>query len=206
MDTSDVIAIAALAAGLTGLFFTWRGDRRSKRAEARADGAETRAKAAELRAIKAVEDAERQERKSLWGNVVIALNEMVTQNALSAEIQGLLTKLRISLTELVDGISEEDYPNISEYTGLAHGITALHYEASLAQLSGKEHTSENVWRAHKPVIDWLSACIQNFRLLRNSEPSPELREQLSTSLQNYREVYEKMASRSELSNELKDDK
>lgn len=195
MDFSDVISVGALLVAGGGLCFTWQSSRRSKRAEERALAAEMRSDASEKRAIEAAEKAERQEKHALWGRAVTALNELVTCDARSQEVRSRLTQLRISLTELGDGLNQEVYPGLDEYFALTHGITALHYDRSLAQMEGKPSTTEVIWEAHKPIVDWLSACIQNFRLLRSSEPGPELMEQLGQSLANYREVHQQLKER-----------
>lgn len=196
METSDIIATIALAIAFGSLLFTWRNHVLAQEAEKRAIAAELRASASEIRAIEAAEKAEKQERRGLWNRPIEALGQLVTKHGLEKETPDLIAQARIALMFLSDNLSEEDYPGIGEYLGITHGITAMHYEKSVAAMEGSPKSVEVMSRVHAPVAEWISASISNLRLLQNSELDDDLRSKLTESLDNYRDIFRDMRGRS----------
>lgn len=192
METSDVIALFAVLIAGCSLAFTWKNHALAREAEKRAIASEMRSEASELRSIEAFEKAEKQERRGYWNRPIEAFGRLVTCHAMDEKAQDRLADCRLALMSLLDHVSEEEYPGIGDYIPLTHGITALHYEKSLLAMKGKPKTIETISEAHEPIVQWLSACISNLRVLQNSENSEDLRAALGRSLQNYRDVYRQL--------------
>lgn len=153
---------------LVGVIFTANAALKAAKADQRADKADSRAERSEQRAIKAEKWAEEQRQSSLWGNAIAGLQEMVTYHAMTPEIPAKIMNLRIALTELSDGLPEEEVPRIDDYMAGIHGVTALMYERSLFKVAHEDGSADSVGSAHEPIVVWLSACIGNLRLLRRT--------------------------------------
>lgn len=153
---------------LVGVIFTANATLKAQKADQRADKAESRAERSEQRAIKAEKWAEEQRQSTLWGNAIAGLQEMVSFHAMTPEIPTKIMNLRIALTELSDGLPEDEFPRVDKYMAGIHGVTALLYERSMFRVANEDGSVDSISSAHEPIVDWLSACIGNLRLLRRT--------------------------------------
>lgn len=176
-------ALGAISA-IVSVVFTAQASLRAEKAEQRAEKAEGRAERSEQRAIQAEESAEKQRQFSLWGDAINGLQEMVTYHALTPEIPAKLMNLRIALTELSDGLPEEDFPRLDEFMAGIHSVTALLYERSIFQVSHEDGSVDSISSAHEPIVKWLSGCIGNLRILRRTVDKTKRDEWIVAGIEN----------------------
>ncbi len=197
-QSSNVLSIVALCISSVGGLCAVLGVVFTSIASHRAGKAERRAVAAEQRAIEADNKAAASTRRELWSAAIIALNEMVTYHALSPEIQGKLTRLRISLMELADGLDDKQYPKLGDYLALIHACTALVYERSIYELRALGDSPNEIMSSHGKVINWMSGNISNLRLLRGMEPGERAAETIQMGLENLTEIYQGLKPQSDI--------
>ncbi|MEJ1116827.1 hypothetical protein WBN73_21225 [Paenarthrobacter sp. CCNWLY172] len=161
------IAILGGVTGLSGFIISVRADRRATRAD-------KRAAAADHRAIRAEEEGARARQRELWSDVISAMQDVVGANVLAQDMRPVLVRVRSSMTELVDGVTGEHYKRLDRWMSVEHKVINGLLEQAMLQLSGSGHTMKQIEDAHHAPNEWAASFINNLRVARKLEPSPDV--------------------------------
>ena len=152
-----ILAVIGGVAGLIGLAISIRAERRAARAE---------------------KQGERAERRELWTGVIMAGHDLVTLNVTAESPKAPLTRLRASATELIDGLPEQEYPNLEDWMADELQRIALALDYALVTMEGKPYTVENALAAHKPVNQSVGSLISNLRHFRQTDASAQVNNEM----------------------------
>ncbi|WP_284986796.1 hypothetical protein [Arthrobacter sp. fls2-241-R2A-172] len=161
------IAILGGLTGLSGFIISVRADRRATRAD-------KRAAAADLRAIRAEEEGSRARQRELWSEVISAMQDVVGANVLAQDLRPVLVRVRSSMMELVDGVTSEHYKRLDRWMSVEHKVINGLLEQTTVQLNGSGHTMKQIEDAHHAPNEWAAAFINNLRVARKLDPSPDV--------------------------------
>lgn len=162
-----VIAVLGGLTGLSGFIISVRADRRATRAD-------KRAVAADQRAIRAQEEGTRARQRELWSEVISAMQDVVGANVLAQDLRPVLVRVRSSMMELVDGVTSDHYKRLDRWMSVEHKVINGLLEQTMLKLSGSGHTMKQIEDAHHPPNEWAALFINNLRVARKLEPSPEV--------------------------------
>lgn len=161
------IAILGGLTGLSGFVISVRADRRATRAD-------KRAAAADQRAVRAEEEGARARQRELWSEVISAMQDVVGANVLAQDLRPVLVRVRSSMMELVDGVTSEHYKRLDRWMSVEHKVINGLLEQTMVQLSGAGHTMKQIEDAHHAPNEWAASFINNLRVARKLEPSPDV--------------------------------
>ncbi|MCY1676867.1 hypothetical protein OVA06_19540 [Pseudarthrobacter sp. SL88] len=161
------IAIVGGVTGLSGFIISVRADRRATRAD-------KRAAAADQRAIRAEEEGARARQRELWSEVISAMQDVVGANVLAQDLRPVLVRVRSSMMELVDGVTSDHYKRLDRWMSVEHKVINGLLEQTTVQLAGSGHTMKQIQDAHHAPNEWAASFINNLRVARKLEPSPEV--------------------------------
>lgn len=162
-----VIAVLGGLTGICGFIISVRADRRATRAD-------RRAAAADQRAVRAEKEGTRARQRELWSEVISAMQDVVGANVLAQDLRPVLVRVRSSMVELVDGVTGDHYKRLDRWMSVEHMVINGLLEQAMLKLSGSEHTIKQVEDAHHPPNDWAAMFINNLRVARKQDPSPEV--------------------------------
>ncbi|WP_416405004.1 hypothetical protein [Arthrobacter sp. LFS091] len=164
---ATVIAILGGVTGLSGFIISLQADRRATRAD-------KRAAASDQRAIRAEEEGARARKRELWSEVISAMQDVVGANVLAQDLRPVLVRVRSSMMELVDGVTSDHYRRLDKWMSVEHKVINGLLEQTMLKLSGSGHTVKQIEDAHHPPNEWAAMFINNLRVARKLEPSPEV--------------------------------
>lgn len=171
-----LIACLGGATGLGGLLISIRADRRAERADKRAVRAEDRAARAEAAGARAKE-------RELWTELISAMQELVGANVLQQDLRPVLVRVRSSMAELVDGVTDECYQRLDRWMTVEHQVINGLLEQTTVQLAGQVHTIQQIEIAHRPANEWAAAFVNNLRVARKLEPGPYVAESIDEMIE-----------------------
>lgn len=164
---ATVIGVLGGLTGLSGFIISIRADRRATRAD-------KRAAAADQRAIRAEEEGIHARHRELWSEVISAMQDVVGANVLTQDLRPVLVRVRSSMVDLVDGVTSDHYKRLDRWMSVEHKVINGLLEQATLNLSGSGHTMQQIEDAHHPSNEWAAMFINNLRVARKLEPTPEV--------------------------------
>jgi hypothetical protein len=95
-------------------------------------------------------------------------------NVLAQDLRPVLVRVRPSMMELVDGVTSDHYKGLDRWMSVEHKVINGLLEQTMLKLSGSGHTMKQIEDAHHPPNEWAAMFINNLRVARKLEPSPEV--------------------------------
>lgn len=150
---SLVVALGSVAATVVGIVLVNR-----------------RARVAERISLEARDETRALRVDSLWSAHIESVHAMLTLDPASSPVKAELQRLRVTATELIDGLP--DWDGLGRWLGAEHAVCSAHMREAMDHSKPNDTVDERV-ALLRPGQDWTMAYIINLRRFRSTGKDPE---------------------------------